>query len=141
MFKVDDIRKTNELAQGKGARKIGSGENFADYLKSGATSATQNVQATAAMTSAEAIFAAQMVNDEEERQIRKKLVKKGQTLLENLEEIRDGLLVGELSKERLIEISRMVKQKDASSSDEKLQEIMQEIELRVEVELAKLMFS
>lgn len=140
MFKVDDIRKTNELAQGKGARKIGSGENFADYLKSGATSATQNVQATAAMTSAEAIFAAQMVNDEEERQIRKKLVKKGQTLLENLEEIRDGLLVGELSKERLIEISRMVKQKDASSSDEKLQEIMQEIELRVEVELAKLMF-
>ena len=46
---------------------------------------------------------------------------------------------GEISKDRLIEISRLVKQKDVSSADEKLQEIMQEIELRVEVELAKLM--
>ena len=47
-------------------------------------------------------------------------------------------MFGEFSKDRLIEISRMVKTKDVSSNDEKLQEIMQEIELRVEVELAKL---
>ena len=99
----------------------------------------KEVQATAALTSADAIFAAQSVSDEEERQIRKKLIKKGSTLLDNLEEIRDGLLRGEISKDRLIEISRLVKQKDVSSADEKLQEIMQEIELRVEVELAKLM--
>lgn len=139
MFKVDDVRKTNELAQGKNIRKTGGGENFADYLKTGSASETKEVQATAAMTSADAIFAAQAVNDEEERQIRKKLVKKGNTLLENLEEIRQGLLSGEISKNRLIEISRLVKQKDVATTDQRLQEIMQEIELRVEVELAKLM--
>ena len=59
-------------------------------------------------------------------------------MIDCLEEIRDGLLWGEFSTERLIEISRMVKQKDVPSEDEKLQEILQEIELRVEVELAKL---
>ena len=80
-----------------------------------------------------------MVQEEEERKIRQKLVKKGNMLLKNLEEIREGLLVGEISKEKLIEISRFVKEKDIQSSDPKLQEIMQEIELRVEVELAKLM--
>ncbi len=138
MFKVEDVRKTTELAQGKNIRKIG-GENFADYLSTGGVSKQDQVQATAAMTSADAIFAAQMVQDEEERQIRQKLVKKGNTLLKNLEEIREGLLVGEISKEKLIEISRFVKEKDIQSSDPKLQEIMQEIELRVEVELAKLM--
>lgn len=139
MFKVEDVRKTNELTQNKAAKRIGGSTNFADFLKSGTASESQQVQATAAMTSADAIFAAQMVSDEEERQIRKKLVKKGNTLLDNLEEIREGLLSGEISKDRLIEISRLVKQNDAASTDEKLQEIIQEIELRVEVELAKLM--
>ena len=124
MFKVEDVRKTTELAQGKNIRKIG-GENFADYLSTGGVSKQDQVQATAAMTSADAIFAAQMVQDEEERQIRQKLVKKGNTLLKNLEEIREGLLVGEISKEKLIEISRFVKEKDIQSSDPKLQEIMQ----------------
>lgn len=138
MFKVDDVRKTNELVQGKNLRRAEGGENFASYLRGTTTSETKEVQATAAMTSADAIFAAQAVNDEEERQIRRKLVKKGNTLLENLEEIRQGLLLGEISKDKLIEISRLVKQKDVASTDENLQEILQEIELRVEVELAKL---
>ena len=81
-----------------------------------------------------------MVSGEEERQIRQKMIKKGKTLLNHLEDIRDALLKGEIEKEKLIEISRLVKQKDLESNDEKLQEIMQEIELRVEVELAKLMY-
>lgn len=138
MFKVEDVRKTTELAQGKNIRKT-SGENFADYLNTGGVSKQNQIQATSAMTSADAIFAAQMVQDEEERQIRQKLVKKGNALLEKLEEIRDGLLVGEISREKLIEISRFVKERDMQSSDPRLQEILQEIELRVEVELAKLM--
>ena len=138
MFKIEDVRKTTELAQGKNIRKIG-GENFADYLSTGGVSKQDQIQATSAMTSADAIFAAQMVQDEEERQIRQKLVKKGNALLEKLEEIRDGLLAGEISREKLIEISRFVKERDMQSSDPRLQEILQEIELRVEVELAKLM--
>ena len=138
MFKIEDVRKTTELTQGKNIRKTG-GENFVDYLNTGGVSKQDQIQATSAMTSADAIFAAQMVQDEEERQIRQKLVKKGNALLEKLEEIRDGLLAGEISREKLIEISRFVKERDMQSSDPRLQEILQEIELRVEVELAKLM--
>lgn len=138
MIKIDDVRKTGELARGKGVHKTDGGESFASYLRSTTASETKEVQPTTAMTSADAIFAAQAINDEEEKQIRRKLVKKGNTLLDNLEEIRQGLLSGEISKDKLIEISRLVKQKDVASEDKKLQEIMQEIELRVEVELAKL---
>ncbi len=138
MFKIDDIVKTKELAQSKAARRTGSGESFADYLKSSSATEAKQLQTTAAMTSADAIFAAQMIDNEEERQIKQKLLKKGKNLLECLDEIREGLLFGEFSKDRLIEISRMVKQKDVDTKDEKLKEIMAEIELRVEVELAKL---
>ena len=58
--------------------------------------------------------------------------------MEKLEEIRDGLLAGQISKDKLIEISRMVKENRPPAQDPVLQEILDEIELRVEVELAKL---
>ena len=61
------------------------------------------------------------------------------TLLEKLEEIRDGLLLGYISKDKLIEISRYVRETKINTADEKLAELIGEIELRVEVELAKLM--
>ena len=86
----------------------------------------------------DAIFAAQMVNDEEEREIRKKLVKRGNQLLDKLEYIRDGLLLGYMSMDKLIELSRMIKEKQFETNDERLKDIIAEIELRVEVELAKL---
>ena len=48
------------------------------------------------------------------------------------------MLAGYISKDELIELSRMIKEKQFETQDEKLKEIIAEIELRVEVELAKL---
>ena len=80
-----------------------------------------------------------MAGENEEEEIKKKLLKRGKNLIERLEEIRDGLLIGSISKERLIEISRFVKEQSYESADKRLTELLEEIELRVEVELAKLM--
>ena len=138
MLKVNDINKTNELSQGKAVKKSGGGESFSAYLSETMKSASKPVGSASGISVADAIFATQMVNNEEEREIRKKLVKRGQNLIEKLEEIRDGLLVGYISKEELINISRILKENQIASSDPRLQELMAEIELRVEVELAKL---
>ncbi len=137
MLKVNDINKANELNKTKNAKKIG-GESFSAYLSETMKTSSNQVASTSGISVADAIFATQMVSNEEEREIRKKLIKRGQSLIEKLEEIRDGLLVGYVSKDELINISRMLKENKTSSSDEKLQELLAEIELRVEVELAKL---
>lgn len=139
MFKVEDVNKSNELSGVKSSRKVNTGESFSQYLNIGKKAETQSVHATSAMTSADAIFATQTITDEEKKQIREKMIKKGKSLLDKLDEIREGLLVGEIAKDKLIEISRFVKQRDLNSDDERLNEILAEIELRVEVELAKLM--
>lgn len=137
MFKVEDVRKSNNLVKTKSAGKAG-GENFADYLSGLTDKQEPQVQTTSNITSVDTIFLTQAVDGEEEKLIKRKLINKGRTLLDKLEEIRDGLLLGEISKDRLIEISRLVKQKNADTNDEKLKDIIEEIELRVEVELAKL---
>lgn len=138
MFRIDNIKKSSESVKTKSTRNISSGENFADFLKSGNINDITKVNTTSSVMFADAIFATQMIDDEEEKQIRKKLVKKANTLLDNLEEIRQEIIFGAVSKDKLIEISRLVKQKDVETTDERLKEILAEIELRVEVELAKL---
>lgn len=137
MIKVDDVKNTS-ITTGRSAAKTGSGADFAQYLNIAGRTEPQDVKATAAVASADAIFAAQTIDDEEKKQIRKKLIKKGYDLLDKLDEIRQGLLQGEIAKEKLIEISRFVKNNNFNTDDERLREILSEIELRVEVEIAKI---
>lgn len=138
MLNVREINKTTELSTGK-TKKTGGGESFASYLQDINQPENRVVSSTAGIAGADAIFAAQMINDEEGRERRRQAVKRGYGLLEKLEEIRDGLLMGYISKDKLIEISRFVKDRKNTIDDPKLEEIISEIELRVEVELAKLM--
>ena len=138
MIKINDVNKSEKLKIGKNIHKTSGGESFSTYLNKTITTQNKQVTSTSSISVTDAIFATQMVGEEEERQIRKKLVKRGFSLLEKLEDIRDGLLLGEISKDNLIEISKMVKEQKINTQDGKLKEIIEEIELRVEVELAKL---
>ena len=138
MFKVDDVNKNTKITTGKSVSRSSGGADFAQYLNIEGNKAPQDVKATSAVASADAIFAAQMVDDEEKQQIRKKMIKKGYDLLDKLDEIRQGLLQGEIAKEKLIEIARFVKNNDFNTDDERLKQILGEIELRVEVEIAKI---
>lgn len=137
MFKVNDVNKTKDLASGKVKKNTG-GVDFSSYLKETAQPGTAPVSGMSGITVADAIFAAQLADGVEERERKKKQIKRGFTLLDKLEEIRQALLSGYISMERLIEISRFVKEQNSGSSDPHLNEIIAEIELRVEVELAKL---
>jgi len=72
-------------------------------------------------------------NDQERR-----AVQWGNEVLDKLEEIRLGLLLGELSRENLMSIREKIKQSRDSTLDAGLTQILNDIELRAEVELAKL---
>ena len=139
MIKVNDINKAGDLGASSKATKASGGDSFSLYLKETMKPSSSPVGGSAGISVSDAIFAAQMVSGEEEREKRRQMLRRGDTLLEKLEEIRDGLLLGYISKDKLIEISRYVKETKINTADEKLAELIGEIELRVEVELAKLM--
>ena len=139
MIKVNDINKAGDLGASSKAKKASGGDSFSLYLKETMKPSSSPVGGSAGISVSDAIFAAQMVNGEEEREKRRQMLRRGDTLLEKLEEIRDGLLLGYISKDKLIEISRYVRETKINTADEKLAELIGEIELRVEVELAILM--
>jgi hypothetical protein len=55
-----------------------------------------------------------------------------------LEELRIGLLLGHIPRDRLADLSRMVRDRREDAEDPQLAALLDEIELRAEVELAKL---
>ena len=59
-------------------------------------------------------------------------------ILDRLEDIRQGLLVGAISKPRLEELAGTIKETRESALDPVMSDILDEIELRAKIELAKL---
>jgi hypothetical protein len=69
---------------------------------------------------------------------RRRAVQRGHTLLDRLDDLRLALLTGVLPRERLSELSRMASGARETVNDPRLAEVLDAIELRVAVELAKL---
>jgi hypothetical protein len=64
--------------------------------------------------------------------------KRAEDILDKLEELRVGLLDGSIPRDRLQALDQLVQQHREQVSDPRLAEILDEIELRARVELAKL---
>jgi hypothetical protein len=117
-----------------------SAGGFAENLASlePAAEEAQSVEAPANVGGIAALLATQAVGDSLEREARRRLVQYGEDLLDKLEELRHGLLFGAIPKEKLIALAQMVRSRRDTSPDPRLATLLDEIELRVEVELAKL---
>jgi hypothetical protein len=65
-------------------------------------------------------------------------IKHGEDLLDMLDEVRDGLLAGGVPRTTLNRLANAVTRRQDQFNDPKLQSVLDEIELRAHVELAKL---
>ncbi len=69
---------------------------------------------------------------------RSKGIKQAEGLIEHLEAIRHGLLLGQISKKRLQDIVKALEIQREKNLDPELVQIINDIELRAKIELAKL---
>lgn len=88
------------------------------------------------VNSVSALLAVQEIGESGEEN--RRAVQRGEDILERLDELRYGLLIGAFPKEKLDQLLKTVRRQHDRFRDARLQEILQEIELRAMVELAKL---
>ncbi len=69
---------------------------------------------------------------------RKRAAKRAEDILDELDALRDGLLAGTLSRDSIIRLAGLVRTRRPEVTSPELIEVLDEIELRAEVELAKL---
>jgi Class II flagellar assembly regulator len=91
-----------------------------------------------AMGGVETLWAVQAMGDSTERESRRRLVQRGEDILDRLEEVRHCLLMGTIPKDKLEQLTQMIRARREACSDPRLGNLLDDIELRAEVELAKL---
>ncbi len=124
----------------KGKAPAGKGSNFAGHL-SGVTEGSTDappVSENAGVGPVGSILAAQEVSEDDEKQARRRLQRRGEEILDHLDEIRHHILMGAVPKDRLTHLVQILRTKRTSVEDPGLLSIIDDIELRAEVEIAKL---
>ena len=131
-------KATSSTSRKKKTSSAGEGE-FADELRdsgsAGPASAPVDSQTVGAV---ESILSVQEVPDATEERSRAQARDYGEAVLDRLEVLRRDILLGAISKEKLAELARTLRAQRSKSDDPRLNAILDEIELRAKVEIAKL---
>ena len=93
---------------------------------------------SSAVGGVDSILAVQEVSDATDERARGRARQYGDEILERLEAIRRDLLIGATSREKLVELAQRLRSERVACTDSHLNEIIDEIELRAKVEIAKL---
>jgi Class II flagellar assembly regulator len=135
-MRIEDRSRVQNNVQGTQSRKATDGTRFVMPSMAETTTQVSSARATTALTSLDALLTLQGVDDFGER--RKRVVKRGNTLLDRLENLKIGLLEGRLNLENLSQLNALLKSGVESTGDPRLDDLMGHIELRAAVEMAKL---
>ena len=140
-MKVSNIRSQRLSSVGKKGKTTASGgTSFKAYLDQGAagvdqTTGSANANSVGAVNS---ILAAQEATATDENGAKKNLVRRGEDILDRLDEIRHDLLKGTLPRSHIQNLANLLRSRRETVDDPELIQIINEIELRAEVEIAKL---
>jgi hypothetical protein len=134
------VTGTGGVGQAGGSRgpKAAGGEGFRlpSASSAGAAGQSTGVTASGAVMGVEALLTLQDVGGPLER--RRRAVGRAGRLLDVLDDIKVALLGGEITGADLQRLERAIRDQRAATDDPKLEELLDEIETRAAVELAKL---
>ena len=134
-MKVDGPKTVGPGGSIQKKRRSG-GSGFADQLSEIERSdETGGPAPVTAPRPVDALWALQEVDDPTTG--RRKAVARAEDLLAGLEELRRDIMIGRIPAERLQAIAQRVRSQRAAVDDPRLTEILDEIDLRAQVELAK----
>lgn len=141
-MKIDKTGGTSGPSKSKKKDKSsGAGDaSFKDMIAGGATSASSTAQSQA-IGSVDALLAVQAADNPTEREARKRMQQRAHTILDQLEDIRMKLLTGQLTVGAVIDIASVVSAHRQRIQDPELTALLDEIDLRAQVEIAKMQMS
>lgn len=138
-MKITNIGSAKAAKSTKKKANAGKGSEFAERLKEASHAVeTPSAMEQAAISPAEAVLAVQETDDATQGRSRGLAFRYGNDVLDRLDQLRHEILTGAVPKESLALLARKMRAERQTSDDPRLNEIIDEIELRAEVEIAKL---
>lgn len=143
MVKIGGPNKTGETQKAKkkdGAQKTGDssfGSMVSDSGPASGASGAAGASGLSPAASLEALLSLQEAGDTTSEEAKARAKKRANEMLDKMEDIRMGLLMGGIPLKALQDLSKVIQSRKDDFQDPRLQEIMDEIDLRAQVELAK----
>ncbi len=138
-MKISRTGSLNSSPVRKAGRAAGpASADFASHLdgpEESETTGSASVAGSRAVGGVDALLSVQEMGDVLERESRAR--QRAGDILDRLDELRHGLLMGVLSRRQIENLARLVRLKRESVQDPRLIDILDQIELRAEIELAK----
>ena len=138
-MKVTGTGGPSQTSGAKATRSAGaasSGFSIAASSAPAAPTQVSSVSSVSGVMGVEALLALQDVESPTER--RRRSVSRAGRLLDELDGLKVALLGGDLSQAQLDRLARAVREQRAATDDPRLESVLDEIETRAAVELAKL---
>lgn len=136
-MKIDGVGKSAEAGKSKKKDKVSGGGSFGDML-TGAAGQSQGASASQSVARVDALLAVQETESPTERAARKRMTQRADAILSELEKIRMGLLMGTMTVGDVLNVADVVASHREKISDPALTAILDEIDLRAQIELAKI---
>lgn len=126
-----------------GTKKTSSSDNdsdvdFSQFITSGGAESTSSVSTTQSIAQLDALLAVQEVEDPLQKQAKKKAKMRAGAILDKLDNLRLKMLTGGLTVGHMVDVADVVASHRDKIDDPQLTQIMDEIDLRAQVEIAKL---
>ncbi|MEM6902219.1 MAG: flagellar assembly protein FliX [Pseudomonadota bacterium] len=144
---IDRIGRTGPISTGttRKAKKTADGADFSRLVDGGeepavasASGQTSGQTSVSGVGSIDAILALQQVDPDQARQARRQAYAHGEKLLGALEGLRDDILLGRVAEGTMHQLTELVDTAREEINDPNLTAVLDEIDLRAQVELAKL---
>jgi hypothetical protein len=135
-MRVTDRAATTSISGASGSQRATSSSSRFSLGASGGAERAAASQAVAPAGSMDGLLALQAAGDSLER--RKRAMRRGRNILDTLDQLKIALLSGRVSASQLDILKGQIQQRADATEDPGLAEVLAHIELRAEVELAKL---
>ena len=140
-MKIPEVKSISTQAAKK-AKKADSttASSFSDHLAPTNEAAPDNVAAdeVAPVSAISSILSIQEVGEKSQSgQNERQMIRWGENILDQLDQVRHDLLMGGIPVERLTTLAQSLRERKSNVSDPSLLALMDEIEIRAEVEIAK----
>lgn len=135
-MKIEGPSKTSGTSGSKKTGKVASDGSFEDFIAS-APKGTQGAAVTHSIARVDGLLSVQGAESPTERAARKRMVGRSEDILKELDGLRMSILTGTMTLGQVIDIADVVASHRERVTDPKLTAILDEIDLRAQIEIAK----
>ncbi len=142
-MKIQGPDKASSTSSSKKSSKAKSGDGSFGVMLSGdeGTSQTASTGAAQTLTNVEALLIAQSTDDPAGRASKGRMMVRADKLLDELDKLRLNMLTGNMTVGDMIDLADVVASNREGIDDPELAAILQEIDLRAQIEIAKMRVS